>query len=117
MIVSSEDARLLFSRWSDQSAPVRIRLLGRTLIFDAVGVVTEAAPENVSFSGSAWQLTVPLSGAEFSFSDPREIPVTSVRESESKQYEFGVAIDLANGDRLSVLELKDEEEQEEEEDD
>jgi hypothetical protein len=54
---------------------------------------------------------VPLTGAEFSFSDPREIPVASVRESESARYEFGIAIDLPTGDRLSLLELKSHEDE------
>ena len=42
----------------------------------------------------------------FSFSDPREIPVASVRESETAQYEFGIALQLPNGDQLVIMELK-----------
>jgi hypothetical protein len=115
MIVSGDDARLLFNRWRDDSTRVRIRLLSQALIFDGVGVVTEAAADTLAFEGSAWRLDLPLAGAEFSFSDPREIPNASVRESESRQYEFGIAIDLATGDRLTILELKEEAEAEEEE--
>jgi hypothetical protein len=111
MIVSSEDAALLFARWKEQSAGVRIKLLSSALIFDGAGVVAEFTPEALGFSGPSWQLTVPLSGAEFSFSDPREIPIAGVREAESARYEFGVAIDLSTGDRLSVLELKQSEEE------
>jgi hypothetical protein len=106
MIVSSEDAALLFARWKEESAAVRIKLLSSALIFDGAGVVEEFTHEALGFSGSSWQLTVPLTGAEFSFSDPREIPVASVRESESARYEFGIAIDLPTGDRLSLMELK-----------
>jgi hypothetical protein len=114
MILSADDARLLFHRWRDDSTHVRIRLLSQLLIFDGVGVVTEAAGETLGFEGSAWRLDLPLEGAEFSFSDPREIPIASVRESESRQYEFGIAIDLASGDRLTILELKKEAEEERE---
>ena len=110
MIVSSDDAALLFARWKEQSAGVRIKLLSSAIIFDGAGVVTDFTPETLGLSGPSWQLTIPLGGAEFSFSDPREIPVASVREAEGARYEFGVAIDLPTGDRLSVLELKESEE-------
>ncbi|HEY7336368.1 MAG TPA: hypothetical protein VH639_15865 [Bryobacteraceae bacterium] len=106
MIVSSDDARLLFSRWKEESAGVRIRLLSSALIFDGAGVVAEFSPETLGFNGPSWQLTVPLSDAEFSFSDPREIPLASVREAESARYEFGVAIKLSTGDQLTILEMK-----------
>ena len=33
-------------------------------------------------------------------------PVASVRESETAQYEFGIALQLPNGDRLVIMELK-----------
>jgi hypothetical protein len=117
MIVSADDARLLFHRWRDDSTHVRIRLLSQALIFDGVGVVTEAAADTLGFEGSAWRLDLPLTGAEFSFSDPREIQTASVRDSESRQYEFGIAIDLATGDRLTILELKEEAEEEAERED
>jgi hypothetical protein len=117
VIVSADDARLLFHRWRDESTHVRIRLLSQALIFDAVGVVTDATTDTLGFEGSAWRLDLPLAGAEFSFSDPREIPIASVRESESRQYEYGVAIDLTTGDRLTILELKEEMEEEEERED
>jgi len=108
MNVSPEEARLLFSRWKDESAPVRIRLSNNSVMFDGVGV-TEITADTLHFSGPAWQFTVPLAGAEFSFSDPREIPVASVREAETAQYEFGVAVTLASGDRLMLLEMKNHE--------
>src|SRR5215471_19096430 len=106
MILTPDDARLLFRRWRDESAEVRIKLLSPAMIFEATGVVTDSAIDALGVGGPSWSLTVPLSGAEFSFSDPREIPIASVREAESSRYEFGVAIELSTGDRLSVLELK-----------
>ena len=106
MTLSPDDARLLFHRWRDHSSQVRIKLLSPVLIFDATGVVTHSAPDALGVSGPSWQLTVPLADADFSFSDPREIPVASVRDAESAQYEFGVALRLASGDRLTLLELK-----------
>ena len=105
MIVSSEEARLLFSRWRDESAPVRVQLSNSSLMFDGVGV-TELNQDTLEFSGPSWRFIVPLNGAEFSFSDPREIPIASVRTAETAQYEFGVAVALANGYRLTLLELK-----------
>jgi len=106
VIVSSEDAALLFARWMQDSAAVRIKLLSSALIFDAAGFVAEFSHEALGLNGSSWRLTVPLAGAQFSFSDPREIPIASVREAESARYEFGVGIELPTGDRLSLLELK-----------
>ena len=105
MIVSSEEARLLFRRWKEESTPVRVKLFNGSLMFDGVGV-TELTPNTLELSGPSWRFIAPLVGAEFSFSDPREIPITSVREAESAQYEFGVAVTLANGDRLTLLEMK-----------
>jgi hypothetical protein len=32
--------------------------------------------------------------------------VASVRELETAQYEFGIALDLPNGDRVIMMELK-----------
>jgi hypothetical protein len=105
MIVSSEEARLIFSRWKDESAPVRVRLSNDALAFDGVGVVG-VTQDTLEFSGPAWRFVVPLAGAEYSFSDPREIPIVSIRTAESAQYEFGIAVTLASGDRLTLLEMK-----------
>ena len=101
MIVSSEDARLLFSRWKDESTPVRMRLSNGSMMFDGVGV-TELKRDILELSGPSWRFIVPLAGAEFSFSDPREIPIASVRAAESAQYELGVVVSLAKIGRAHV---------------
>jgi hypothetical protein len=84
------------------------------LIFDGVGAVTDFTPAQVQVGGDAWSFTIPLAEAGYSFSDPREIPVASVREAEAARYEFGLAINLAGGDRLVLMELKAPEQIEEE---
>jgi hypothetical protein len=56
--------------------------------------------------GESWQFTIPLEGASFAFSDPREALVESVREAESEKYDFGLAVNLANGDQIALMELK-----------
>ena len=110
MNVSAEEARLIFARWRDESTPVRVKLSNASVTFDGIGT-TEMNGDALQFSGPAWQFIVPLDGAEFSFSDPREIPIESVRLAESSHYEFGVAITLGGGDRLVALEMKDEPEE------
>ena len=105
MIVSSEEARLIFGRWKEESTPVHVKLSNGSLMFDGVGV-TEITQDALQFTGPSWRFSVPLAEAEFSFSDPREIPIVSVRAAESAQYEFGVAVTLPNGDRLTLLEMK-----------
>ena len=105
MIVSSEEARLLFSRWKEESTPVRVKLSNGSLMFDGIGV-TEITQDALEFTGPSWRVIIPLAEAEFSFSDPREIPLASVRAAESRQYEFGVALTFPNGDRLTLLEIK-----------
>jgi hypothetical protein len=105
MIVSAEEARLLFSRWKDESTPVRVKMSNGAWMFDGAGV-TELTGDTLQFSGPSWRFVFPLGGAGFEFSDPREIPVARVRDAESAQYEFGVAVTLANGDRLILLEMK-----------
>jgi hypothetical protein len=57
-------------------------------------------------NGPAWQFTIPLTGAEFTFSDPREIPIAAVRNVETSRYEFGLALGLPSGDRLVLMEIK-----------
>ena len=106
MIATPDDARLLFDRWMEDSRPLKVRLWASGLFFDAVGNVAGFRPDNLEIGGDSWKLTVPIAGANFSFADPREIPNPSVREIESAQYEFGIALDLPNGDRLVIMELK-----------
>jgi hypothetical protein len=105
--VSLEEALLLFNRWSDESASVRVKYSSGSVIFEGVGAA-ELNGNAVEFRGDAWRLILPLERADFVFSDPREIPVRSVRDAESAQYEFGMAINLANGDRVTLLEMKQE---------
>jgi hypothetical protein len=106
MHASPDEARLLFHKWSESSTAVRIRLMDSLVIFDGVGMVAAFGDSALELAGDSWQLTVPLSGAAFALSDPREIPVASVRERESEQYELGLAVDLARGGRVVLMELK-----------
>ncbi len=106
MIASPEDARLLFKRWSEDSSPLRIRLRSAAVIFEGVGLVENSDASILNLGGNSWQLAIPLEGASFTFSDPREAPVASVREAEAARYEFGLALNLASGDRLALMELK-----------
>ena len=106
MIASPEDARLLFDRWREDARPVKIRLWASSLFFDGVGTVTDFSPETLEFGGDSWKFTIPVAGASFAFSDPREIPIASVRELETAQYEFGIALELPNGDRVIMMELQ-----------
>lgn len=106
MITSPEDARLLFKRWSEDSSPLRIKLRSAALIFEGVGLVESFTSTVLNLGGNSWQLAVPLEGATFTFSDPREAPVASVREVESSRYEFGLSLNLGSGDRLALMELK-----------
>jgi len=106
MIASPEDARLFFDRWKEDKPSLRVRMWASSLFFDAVGSVMDFTSESVELGGDSWKFTIPLDGVTFSFSDPREIPVASVRNTEAAQYEFGIALQLPNGDQLVIMELK-----------
>jgi hypothetical protein len=106
MITTFEDATLLFGRWKEEAPTLRVKLMSNSLIFEAAGTLTDFTIQALQLSGPAWQFTIPLAGAQYTFSDPREIAVQSVRETESAKYEFGLALELPNGDRLVLLELK-----------
>ena len=106
MIATPEDARLFFDRWKEDRPALKVRLWVSSLFFDAFGTVTDFTAESLELGGDSWKFTIPLEGVTFSFSDPREIPVAGVRESESAQYEFGIALQLPNGDQLVIMELK-----------
>jgi hypothetical protein len=106
MIATPEDAGLFFDRWKEDRPPLRVRMWASTLFFDAVGTVADFTTQTLELGGDAWKFTIPLEDVKFSFSDPREIPVASVRESETAQYEFGILLELPNGDRLIIMELK-----------
>lgn len=107
MTVSLEEALLLFNRWSDESVSVQVKYSSSSVMFEGVGAA-ELNGNSVQFSGPTWRLILPLERAEFVFSDPREVPNPNVREAESAKYEFGVSVTLANGDRVTLLELKQE---------
>ena len=106
MITSPEDASLLFDRWRQDARALKIQLRSSALFFDGVGTVSDFSLGTLDLGGESWRFTIPLSGANYSFSDPREIGMASVREAESAQYEFGIVLDLPNGDRLVIMELK-----------
>jgi hypothetical protein len=106
MDVSPDEARLLFEKWTESSAPVRVRVIDSRVIFDGVGVVQAFSDTALEIGGDSWQLTVPLTEAAYAFSDPREIPVASIREAESSRYELGLAVTLPTGGRVVLMELK-----------
>ncbi len=106
MVTSTEDARLLFTRWIEDGSLLRIRFRNSALIFEGAGVLQSFDTSVLNLGGDTWQLVIPVSGASFAFSDPREASMASVRDAESARYEFGLAIDLANGDRLALMEMK-----------
>jgi len=110
MITTFEDATLLFGRWKESAPTLRVKLISQSLIFEAAGTLTDFTIQALHLSGPAWQFTIPLAGAKYIFSDPREIAVASVRETEAAKYEFGLALELPSGDRLVLLELKAESE-------
>jgi hypothetical protein len=106
MIASADDARLFFLRWQENTSPVQIKLRTSAIFFDGVGVVLGVNHSALQIGGDSWQFTIPLEGAGFSFSDPREASLASVREAESEKYDFGLSLDLANGDQIALMELK-----------
>ena len=106
MITTFEDAHLLFARWQEESRTLRVKLLTNRMVFEATGVVAEHSYSTLQLNGQTWQFTVPIEGAEFQFSDPREIPIAAIRDAESAKYEFGLAIGLTSGDRIVLLEIK-----------
>lgn len=101
-----EDARLLFERWREDSARIRIQLRSHTLFFHGTGVVTASSADAIELGGDSWAFTIPLEDVVYSYSDPREIPVASIREVESAKYEHGLSLRLPNGDELILLEWK-----------
>jgi hypothetical protein len=106
MITSPEDASLLFDRWRQDARALKVQLRSSSLFFDGIATVNDFNLDTLELGGDSWKFTIPLSGANYSFSDPREIGSASVREAESAQYEFGISLDLPNGDRLVIMELK-----------
>ena len=92
MIASSDDARLIFDRWLQEQAPVRVKMVRGSLLFDASGTVFHFGKHAVQFGGPSWQITVPLVNAEYTFSDPREIQMPVVRRMEEARYELGLSL-------------------------
>jgi hypothetical protein len=78
-------------------------------MFEGKGVVTQSSESTLELGSDEWRFTVPLGGASYVFSDPREIAIPSVREAELARYEFGIAVLLASGDKLVLVQFKDEE--------
>jgi hypothetical protein len=106
MEATAEEARLIFDKWTEAAAAVHIRLFSSHLVFNGVGQVRGYNGAAVEFGGSTWFITVPVEGARFAFSDPREVAVASIRERESAQYELGLSVELATGDRIILREMK-----------
>lgn len=116
MIASFEDAHLLFAKWKLDSPALRIKLWSPSLVFEATGAVGEYTHAALQLNGPDWQITLPIEGAKYTFSDPREIPIASIREIETAKYEFGLAIELTTGDRLVLMEIKHSEDESPDED-
>jgi hypothetical protein len=51
-------------------------------------------------------MTIPLVNADYTFSDPREIPMPSVRRIEEARYELGLSVRWPNGEELVIMERK-----------
>ncbi len=107
MNTTPEDAYLIFDGWKDRGSHLRIQLRSTSLMFEGRGVLLHLSPETMEFGGESWRFTVPLADSTFVFSDPREIPLASVREAETARYEFGLAVQLSTGDRLVLVEYKE----------
>jgi hypothetical protein len=110
MNATFEDAHLLFARWKEEAPALRVKLWSPSLVLEATGAVSEFTHAALQLNGPEWQVTVPIEGAKFTFSDPREIPIAAVRDIETSKYEFGLAMELPTGDRLVLMELKRSEE-------
>ena len=108
MITTPEDARLLFDKWLNDEALVRLRMIRGSLLFDADGIVLKYGKHAVQFGGPTWKMTVPLVNAEYTFSDPREIPMPSVRRVEEARYELGLTLRWPDGEELILMERKPE---------
>ncbi len=80
-------------------------------MFEGKGILTHVSADSVMLGSDEWQFTVPLEGASYVFSDPREIPVASIREKELARYEFGIAVLLSSGDKLVLVQFKEESEE------
>ena len=106
MIATYEDAHLLFARWKEDASILRVKLISNSLVLEARGTVAEYTHASLQLGSPDWQLTIPTEGAKFTFSDPREIPIESIREAETAKYEFGLAAELPSGDRIVLLETK-----------
>jgi hypothetical protein len=106
MIATFEDAALLFARWREDASLLRIKLWTSSLVFEATGCVGEFTHAALQLNGPEWQITLPIESSKYTFSDPREIPIASIRDIETARYEFGLAIELPTGDRLVLMEIK-----------
>jgi hypothetical protein len=106
MIATFEDAHLLFARWKEEGPELRVKLWSQSLVFEATGAVGEFTLAALQLNGAGWQMTLPLEGSRYTFSDPREIAVAAIRDIETAKYEFGLAVELPSGDRLVLMEIK-----------
>jgi len=106
MIATTDDARLLFDKWQQDEAHLRVRMLRGSLLFDGEGIVLHFNRHAVQLGGPSWRMTVPLVNADYSFSDPREIPMPSVRRLEEARYELGLSVKWPNGEELTLMQLK-----------
>jgi hypothetical protein len=106
MLATFQDAHLIFARWKDDLTSLRVKLWTPTLVFEATAYLGEFTHAALQLNGPDWQLTLPIEGSQYTFSDPREIPIPSIRHIETARYEFGLAIELASGHRLVLMELK-----------
>ncbi len=112
MITTFQDAHLLFARWKDDATLLRVKLWSPSLVFEAAGSVGEFTHSALQLNGPEWRFRVPIESANDNCSDPREIPIQSIRDIETAKYEFGLAIELTTGDRLVLMEVKRSEESE-----
>lgn len=87
--ISSEDLRLLLSKWKDESPFLRIVSSTSIGTFDGIGKLTELGPEvlRIEFlieERAIWVWLIRYSEAVCAYSDPREVPIPKKENSEAK---------------------------------
>jgi hypothetical protein len=107
MIEQSKDEAFLFlKKWRDNSPLLRIISHSSAGMLNAIGTLSGLEDNGFEVSGNAWDLTVLIEGAAFSFGTPEEAPA-SVRATSLEKYESLIEVRFASGERLALMELKE----------
>jgi hypothetical protein len=99
----ADEARLFFSQLKQTSSLVRVSgTHGKVTGFSLDARVVDAGLESFRVKGRGCTIALDLTGSEFEYMEPRELPEGDLRSATERMFESIWSVTLPEGDLLTV---------------